>query len=125
MSVYTNPELPLSSDQVKRTIDVSTHLVKISSVATVRNEGDSVAQSMTFSTDPLLLKHLASVSANVKVGKKVVLNVWNDFLPKIISPSRLVNFPPFTLSRLRWSCLLLAVIKLFRCYLPSPEVTLP
>ena len=70
---------------MKRTIDVSTHLVKISSVATVRNEGDSVAQSMTFSTDPLLLKHLASVSANVKVGKKVVLNVWNDFLPKIIT----------------------------------------
>jgi len=57
-------------DKVKRTIDVSTHLVKISSVATVRNEGDSVAQSVTFSTDPLLLKHLASVSANVKVGKK-------------------------------------------------------
>jgi len=57
-------------DKVKRTIDVSTHLVKISSVATVRNEGDSVAQSVTFSTDPLLLKHLAAVSANVKVGKK-------------------------------------------------------
>merc|ERR1712142_741763 len=57
-------------DKVKRTIDVSTHLVKISSVATVRNEGDSVAQSVTFSTDPLLLKHLASVTANVKVGKK-------------------------------------------------------
>jgi len=57
-------------DKVKRTIDISTHLVKISSVATVRNEGDSVAQSVTFSTDPLLLKHLASVSANVKVGKK-------------------------------------------------------
>jgi len=57
-------------DKVKRTIDISTHLVKISSVATVRNEGDSVAQSVTFSTDPLLLKHLAAVSANVKVGKK-------------------------------------------------------
>jgi len=57
-------------DKVKRTIDVSTHLVKISSAATVRNEGDSVAQSVTFSTDPLLLKHLASVSASVKVGKK-------------------------------------------------------
>jgi len=57
-------------DKVKRTIDVSTHLVKISSVATVRNEGDSLAQSVTFSTDPLLLKHLASVSASVKAGKK-------------------------------------------------------
>ena len=56
---------------MKRTIDVSTHLVKISSAATVRNEGDSVAQSVTFSTDPLLLKHLASVSASVKIGKKV------------------------------------------------------
>jgi len=57
-------------DKVKRTIDVSTHLVKISSVATVRNEGDSLAQSVTFSTDPLLLKHLASVTASVKAGKK-------------------------------------------------------
>jgi len=66
--VVTNGDLVF--DKVKRTIDVSTHLVKISSVATVRNEGDSVAQSVTFSTDPLLLKHLASVSANVKVGKK-------------------------------------------------------
>lgn len=57
-------------DKVRRTIDVSTHLVKISSSVTVRNEGDSVAQSLTFSTDPLLLTHLASVTATVKSGKK-------------------------------------------------------
>jgi len=57
-------------DKVKRTIDVSSHLVKVSSTVTVRNEGDSLAQSVTFSTDPLLLKHLAAVSASVKAGKK-------------------------------------------------------
>ena len=67
--------------QVKRTIDVSTHLVKISSVATVRNEGDSLAQSVTFSTDPLLLKHLASVTASVKAGKKVSFQFSFDHIP--------------------------------------------
>jgi len=57
-------------EKVKRTVDVSTHLVKISSSVTVKNGGDSLVQSLTFSTDPLLLTHLASVTASVKSGKQ-------------------------------------------------------
>lgn len=56
----------LVNDEVKRTLDLSTHLAKISTEILLANPGDSAAQSFTLALEPELAPHLAYIGASVR-----------------------------------------------------------
>ncbi|XP_062401908.1 dolichyl-diphosphooligosaccharide--protein glycosyltransferase subunit 1 [Sardina pilchardus] len=56
----------LVNDEVKRTVDLSTHLAKISSEILLSNEGDSAVSSFVVALEPELAPHLAYIGASVK-----------------------------------------------------------
>lgn len=55
----------LVNEEVKRTLDLSTHLAKISAEILLANHGDSAAQSFTLALEPELAPHLAYIGASV------------------------------------------------------------
>lgn len=54
------------NDEVKRTVDLSTHLAKISTEILLSNEGDSAVSSFVVALEPELATHLAYIGASVK-----------------------------------------------------------
>ncbi|KAG7319209.1 hypothetical protein KOW79_017683 [Hemibagrus wyckioides] len=56
----------LVNEEVKRTVDLSTHLAKISAEILLVNHGNSAAQSFIIALEPELAPHLAYVGASVK-----------------------------------------------------------
>ncbi|KAL6464413.1 hypothetical protein MHYP_G00267300 [Metynnis hypsauchen] len=56
----------LVNEEVKRTVDLSTHLAKISAEILLVNQGGSPVQSFTLALEPELGPHLAYVGASVK-----------------------------------------------------------
>ncbi|KAF5904532.1 dolichyl-diphosphooligosaccharide--protein glycosyltransferase subunit 1 [Clarias magur] len=56
----------LLNEEVKRTLDLSTHLAKISAEILLANHGGSAVQSFTIALEPELAAHLAYVGASVK-----------------------------------------------------------
>ncbi|KAL7837190.1 hypothetical protein SRHO_G00269010 [Serrasalmus rhombeus] len=56
----------LVNEEVKRTVDLSTHLAKISAEILLANQGGSPVQSFTLALEPELGPHLAYVGASVK-----------------------------------------------------------
>lgn len=55
----------LVNDEVKRTVDLSTHLAKISAEILLSNEGDSAVNSFVVALEPELASHLAYIGASV------------------------------------------------------------
>lgn len=55
----------LVNDEVKRTVDLSTHLAKISAEIVLSNEGDSAVSSFVVALEPELAAHLAYFGASV------------------------------------------------------------
>ncbi|CAL8338314.1 unnamed protein product [Lota lota] len=56
----------LVNEDVKRTVDLSTHLAKISAEILLSNQGDAAVQSFTLAVEPDLTPHLAYIGASVK-----------------------------------------------------------
>ncbi|XP_076124119.1 dolichyl-diphosphooligosaccharide--protein glycosyltransferase subunit 1 [Alosa pseudoharengus] len=56
----------LVNDEVKRTVDLSTHLAKISTEIILSNEGDTAVSSFVVALEPELAPHLAYIGASVK-----------------------------------------------------------
>ncbi|XP_030633191.1 dolichyl-diphosphooligosaccharide--protein glycosyltransferase subunit 1 [Chanos chanos] len=56
----------LVNEEVKRTVDLSTHLAKITSEILLSNQGDSPAQSFILALEPDLAPHLAYIGASIK-----------------------------------------------------------
>ncbi|TSV54869.1 Dolichyl-diphosphooligosaccharide--protein glycosyltransferase subunit 1 [Bagarius yarrelli] len=56
----------LVNEEVKRTLDLSTHLAKVSTEILLVNHGDSAAQSFILALEPELAPHLAYIRASVK-----------------------------------------------------------
>ncbi|XP_017306135.1 dolichyl-diphosphooligosaccharide--protein glycosyltransferase subunit 1 [Ictalurus punctatus] len=56
----------LVNEEVKRTLDLSTHLAKISAEILLANHGDSAAHSFILALEPELAPHLAYIGASVK-----------------------------------------------------------
>ncbi|KAF7693407.1 dolichyl-diphosphooligosaccharide--protein glycosyltransferase subunit 1 [Silurus meridionalis] len=56
----------LVNEDVKRTVDLSTHLAKISNEIVLGNHGDSAAHSFTVGLEPELGPHLAYIGATAK-----------------------------------------------------------
>ncbi|KAM3877906.1 dolichyl-diphosphooligosaccharide--protein glycosyltransferase subunit 1 [Diretmus argenteus] len=56
----------LVNEEVKRTVDLSTHLAKISAEILLSNQGDSAVHSFTLAVEPDLAQHLAYVGVSVK-----------------------------------------------------------
>lgn len=56
----------LVNDEVKRTVDLSTHLAKISAEIVLSNEGDSAVSSFVVALEPELAAHLAYFGASEK-----------------------------------------------------------
>lgn len=55
----------LVNEEVKRTLDLSTHLAKISTEILLANLGDSAVQSFTLALEPELAPHIAYIGASV------------------------------------------------------------
>lgn len=55
----------LVNEEVKRTLDLSTHLAKISAEILLANHGGSAVQSFTLALEPELAAHLAYIGASV------------------------------------------------------------
>lgn len=55
----------LVNEEVKRTLDLSTHLAKISAEILLANHGDSAAHSFILALEPELAPHLAYIGASV------------------------------------------------------------
>ncbi|MGH0183128.1 UNVERIFIED_CONTAM: hypothetical protein FKN15_010979 [Acipenser sinensis] len=60
------PDSSLLNEEVKRTVDLSSHLAKITADITVSNPGASAAQSFLIALDPELQSHLAYIGVIVK-----------------------------------------------------------
>ncbi|XP_007228788.2 dolichyl-diphosphooligosaccharide--protein glycosyltransferase subunit 1 [Astyanax mexicanus] len=56
----------LLNEEVKRTVDLSTHLAKVSSEILLANQGSSPVHSFTLALEPELGPHLAFIGASVK-----------------------------------------------------------
>ncbi|XP_060765785.1 dolichyl-diphosphooligosaccharide--protein glycosyltransferase subunit 1 [Neoarius graeffei] len=56
----------LVNEDVKRTLDLSSHLAKISAEILLANPGNSAVQSFTLALEPELAPHLAYIGASVK-----------------------------------------------------------
>ncbi|XP_041946046.1 dolichyl-diphosphooligosaccharide--protein glycosyltransferase subunit 1 [Alosa sapidissima] len=56
----------LVNDEVKRTVDLSTHLAKISTEIILSNEGDTAVSSFVVALEPELAPHLAYIGVSVK-----------------------------------------------------------
>uniref|UniRef100_A0A8C5AB65 Dolichyl-diphosphooligosaccharide--protein glycosyltransferase subunit 1 n=1 Tax=Gadus morhua TaxID=8049 RepID=A0A8C5AB65_GADMO len=56
----------LVNEDVRRTVDLSTHLAKISSEVLLSNQGDAAVQTFTLAVEPDLVPHLAYIGASVK-----------------------------------------------------------
>lgn len=61
----------LVNEEVKRTVDLSTHLAKISAEILLVNHGNSAAQSFIIALEPELAPHLAYVGASVSILQKI------------------------------------------------------
>ena len=59
----------LVNEEVKRTVDLSTHLAKISAEILLANQGGSPVQSFTLALEPELGPHLAYIGASVSNAK--------------------------------------------------------
>lgn len=57
----------LVNEEVKRTVDLSTHLAKITAEILLANSGDSAAHSFTLAVEPDLAPHLAYIGASVSL----------------------------------------------------------
>ncbi|KAL2091384.1 hypothetical protein ACEWY4_013647 [Coilia grayii] len=60
----------LVNDEVKRTVDLSTHLAKISAEILLSNEGDSAVNSFVVALEPELAPHLAYIGASAKAEEE-------------------------------------------------------
>lgn len=60
----------LVNEEVKRTVDLSTHLAKITAEIVLSNQGPSVAQSFILAVDADLVPHLAYIGASVSPAFK-------------------------------------------------------
>ena len=58
----------LVNEEVKRTVDLSTHLAKITTDIVLSNQGHSAVQSFILSVEPDLAPHLAYIGASVMFG---------------------------------------------------------
>ncbi|XP_062325461.1 dolichyl-diphosphooligosaccharide--protein glycosyltransferase subunit 1 [Osmerus eperlanus] len=56
----------LVNDEVKRTVDLSTHLAKITAEILLSNQGDSAVHNFILAVEPDLVSHLAYIGASVK-----------------------------------------------------------
>ena len=56
----------LVNEDVRRTVDLSTHLAKISSEVLLSNQGDAAVQTFTLAVEPDLVPHLAYIGASVR-----------------------------------------------------------
>ncbi|MGH0187966.1 UNVERIFIED_CONTAM: hypothetical protein FKN15_041517 [Acipenser sinensis] len=64
------PDSSLLNEEVKRTVDLSSHLAKITADITVSNPGASAAQSFLIALDPELQSHLAYIGVIVSADHK-------------------------------------------------------
>ena len=55
----------LVNDEVKRTVDLSTHLAKITAEILLSNQGDSAVHNFILAVEPDLVSHLAYIGASV------------------------------------------------------------
>lgn len=55
----------LVNEEVKRTVDLGSHLAKISAEILLANHGNSAAQSFILALEPELAPHLAYIGASV------------------------------------------------------------
>lgn len=55
----------LLNEEVKRTVDLSTHLAKITAEILLSNQGDSAVHNFILAVEPDLAPHLAYVGASV------------------------------------------------------------
>lgn len=58
----------LVNEEVKRTVDLSTHLAKITVEILLSNQGDSAVQSFILAVEPDLAPHVAYIGASVSDG---------------------------------------------------------
>lgn len=56
----------LVNEEVKRTVDLSTHLAKITAEIVLSNQGPSAAQSFILAVEADLVPHLAYIGASVR-----------------------------------------------------------
>ncbi|XP_061641487.1 dolichyl-diphosphooligosaccharide--protein glycosyltransferase subunit 1 [Phyllopteryx taeniolatus] len=89
----------LVNDDVKRTVDLSTHLAKITADITMSNHGRYDIQSLILSVDPELYPHLAHMGASVQGDEEedgqldiqeTQINGLTGFLFKVTLPYKLV-----------------------------------
>jgi hypothetical protein len=64
--VRTESNADIINKDVRRTIDLTTHLVKISNLITVENQGSQPLASYTFVVEPSQADNLAYLSAKVR-----------------------------------------------------------
>lgn len=62
-------EVSLVNDEVKRTVDLSTHLAKISTEVLLSNQGGSAAHSFVVALEADLAPHLAYIGVSVSTLK--------------------------------------------------------
>ncbi|MGH0190644.1 UNVERIFIED_CONTAM: hypothetical protein FKN15_048628 [Acipenser sinensis] len=76
------PDSSLLNEEVKRTVDLSSHLAKITADITVSNPGASAAQSFLIALDPELQSHLAYIGVIVSdqyaLKMRLVDHVFDD-----------------------------------------------
>uniref|UniRef100_A0A8W8LS34 Dolichyl-diphosphooligosaccharide--protein glycosyltransferase subunit 1 n=1 Tax=Magallana gigas TaxID=29159 RepID=A0A8W8LS34_MAGGI len=88
------------NSKVDRKIDVSTHLVKMSTSITLENTGKSPIKSFLYALEPSLQNYLSIITANVKdkdeklgvsqttVASKKDLSFWRIELPSNLEPGK-------------------------------------
>lgn len=88
------------NSKVDRKIDVSTHLVKMSTSVTLENTGKSPIKSFLYALEPSLQNYLSIITANVKdkdeklgvsqttVASKKDLSFWRIELPSNLEPGK-------------------------------------
>ncbi|XP_061544649.1 dolichyl-diphosphooligosaccharide--protein glycosyltransferase subunit 1 isoform X1 [Phycodurus eques] len=89
----------LVNDDVKRTVDLSTHLAKITADITMSNHGRYDVQSVILTVDPELYPHLAHIGASVQGDEEedgqldiqeTKINGLSGFFFKVTLPYKLV-----------------------------------
>lgn len=69
----------LVNEDVKRTLDLSSHLAKISAEILLANPGNSAVQSFTLALEPELAPHLAYIGASVSSSINIPEKSWNIY----------------------------------------------